>query len=95
SCALVAALLGVLKAGGAYVPLDPSYPAGRLSAMIADAGVQRVVLQERNPVFDGCELVQVDDVGNEPSHACNVAIDAQQLAYVIFTSGSTGRPKGV
>ncbi|MBK3810718.1 condensation domain-containing protein, partial [Paraburkholderia nemoris] len=95
SCALVAALLGVLKAGGAYVPLDPSYPAGRLSAMIADAGVQRVVLQERNPVFDGCELVQVDEVGNESSGACNVAIDAQQLAYVIFTSGSTGRPKGV
>ncbi|MFM0117056.1 amino acid adenylation domain-containing protein, partial [Paraburkholderia nemoris] len=95
SCALVAALLGVLKAGGAYVPLDPSYPAGRLSAMIADAGVQRVVLQERNPVFDGCELVQVDEVGNESSEACNVAIDAQQLAYVIFTSGSTGRPKGV
>ncbi|MFM0191426.1 amino acid adenylation domain-containing protein, partial [Paraburkholderia nemoris] len=95
SCALVAALLGVLKAGGAYVPLDPSYPAERLSAMIADAGVQRVVLQERNPVFDGCELVQVDEVGNESSGACNVAIDPQQLAYVIFTSGSTGRPKGV
>ncbi|MFM0598548.1 AMP-binding protein, partial [Paraburkholderia dilworthii] len=71
------------------------YPAARLTAMIADANVTRVVLDNANPAFDGCELVQVDDVGNESSEACGVAIDPEQLAYVIFTSGSTGRPKGV
>ncbi|RAS35359.1 non-ribosomal peptide synthase protein (TIGR01720 family)/amino acid adenylation domain-containing protein [Paraburkholderia bryophila] len=95
SCALVASLLGVLKAGGAYVPLDPSYPAARLSAMIADANVTRVVLDDAGALFKGCEPVQVADVGNESSEPCGVAIDPEQLAYVIFTSGSTGRPKGV
>ena len=38
SIEMVIGLLGVLKAGGAYVPLDPSYPAGRLTFMLQDAG---------------------------------------------------------
>src|SRR5947207_1430256 len=42
SLEMVISLLAVLKAGGAYLPLDPSYPAQRLSFMLADA--QPVVL---------------------------------------------------
>ena len=42
---LLIGLLGILKAGGAYLPLDPSYPAERLSFMLADAGAT-VLLSE-------------------------------------------------
>src|SRR5215472_9161348 len=34
---MITALLAVLKTGAAYLPLDPSYPAERLSFILADA----------------------------------------------------------
>ncbi|MFJ8585177.1 amino acid adenylation domain-containing protein [Streptomyces sp. NPDC093595] len=43
SAAMVVALLGTLRAGAAYVVLDPDFPAVRLRAMAADAGVRVVV----------------------------------------------------
>ncbi|MFI6107835.1 amino acid adenylation domain-containing protein [Streptomyces sp. NPDC051310] len=43
SAAMVVALLGTLRAGAAYVMLDPDFPAVRLRAMAADAGVRVVV----------------------------------------------------
>ena len=44
---LVAALLGIWEAGGAYLPLDPSLPAERLAFMLADAGVELVLVDGR------------------------------------------------
>ncbi|MEU5993623.1 amino acid adenylation domain-containing protein [Spirillospora sp. NPDC047418] len=81
---LVVVLLGVWKAGAAYVPLDPSYPAGRVSVMLADAGAESMVTS-----VDWESLAGLDD------GPLDVAVDLDGLAYVIFTSGSTGRPKGV
>ena len=46
SLEMVIALLGILKAGAAYLPLDPSYPADRLSFMLADAGCAVLVTQQ-------------------------------------------------
>ena len=46
SLEMVIGLLGILKAGGAYLPLDPSYPAERLSFMLADAGCAVLVTQQ-------------------------------------------------
>jgi len=43
---LVVGLLGILKAGAAYVPLDPSYPAERLSLMLAQTAAPVVLTQE-------------------------------------------------
>ena len=40
---MIMSMLAVLKAGGAYVPLDPAYPAQRLAAMAADAGLAFVI----------------------------------------------------
>ncbi len=47
SVELVVGMLAILKAGGAYVPLDPAYPTQRLAFMIGDAGLERVLTQER------------------------------------------------
>src|SRR6185503_1157626 len=62
SVELVVASLGVLKAGGAYVPLDPSYPQERLAFMVADAGVQLVLTQERyRALFSDVRVVSLDE----------------------------------
>ena len=40
---LVVALVAVLRAGGAYLPHDAQAPAGRIVAVLAEAGVRLVV----------------------------------------------------
>ncbi|WP_304940986.1 non-ribosomal peptide synthetase [Streptacidiphilus sp. PB12-B1b] len=49
---MVAAVLGVLKAGAGYVMLDPGFPAGRLRAMVADAGAVCVLERRTGPRLD-------------------------------------------
>ena len=106
SLALPAALLGVFKVGGAFVPLDPDYPPARLQAMIADAGVTRVIIDEttrsncrallaplRTVLASAVRPDASDSTANCDDAAWPVHPDA--LAYVIYTSGSTGTPKGV
>lgn len=99
STELVAALLGVMKAGAAYVPMDPSYPRDRLAIMLEDSGAALVVTGATlaaTLAFESAELVTLESISSDAdASAPNVAVTADQLAYVIFTSGSTGRPKGV
>ncbi|MEP7339011.1 MAG: amino acid adenylation domain-containing protein [Acidobacteriota bacterium] len=103
SAEAVVALLGVLKAGAAYLPLATTDPAARLRLILAEAGVNTVVSEERLAgllIESGLRVVCLDGGGLEEleresrqrvlSGAC-----AEDLAYVIYTSGSTGRPKGV
>ena len=94
---LPAAVLGVLKAGGAYVPLDPTYPPERISFVLADAGAQVLLSQQRLADLLGSarpETVLLDEpldgVDTDPADLP----DPAALAYVVYTSGSTGRPKG-
>ncbi|WP_341716335.1 amino acid adenylation domain-containing protein [Micromonospora sp. FIMYZ51] len=97
---LVTTLLGIWQAGGAYLPIDPSYPAARITSMLADAGVTVVVTSsgyaER---CSGVERVLLDveaaEIAARPDERPPGRTDPDQLAYVIFTSGSTGRPNGV
>ncbi|GAA1894344.1 hypothetical protein GCM10009837_15390 [Streptomyces durmitorensis] len=97
---LLAALLAVWKAGGAYLPLDLSYPAGRMKAVLADAGARVLVLDSRGRDRigrpPGTRLL-LTDAATEPAvtTAPDRTPDLDRLAYVIYTSGSTGRPKGV
>jgi amino acid adenylation domain-containing protein len=102
SVEMVVAMLAVSRAGGAYVPLDPAFPRERLQAMIADAGMTRV-LTAPSPGAAGhtpdARLVSVGQLGLGGSRAPDTGTGAPEasarLAYVMFTSGSTGRPKGV
>jgi amino acid adenylation domain-containing protein/FkbM family methyltransferase len=102
SPALVVALLAVFKSGGVYVPLDPAYPEERITFLLADAGISRVVTESRFagrlPLPEGAAILL--DTEEEASGAAAAAALPQAaredaLAYLIYTSGSTGRPKGV
>jgi amino acid adenylation domain-containing protein len=102
SLELVVGLLGILKTGGAYLPLDPGLPADRLTFMMADAGIELLLTQERLlpglPVGrEGLGIVALDGAGEGTGDAANadVPVLAANAAYVIYTSGSTGQPKGV
>src|SRR5262249_793905 len=102
SLEMVVGLIGILKAGGAYLPLDPSYPAQRLSFMLADAGARVVITHSalRDRVGEpAARVIELDRaaaaIAAAPSSAPASAVRPQNLAYVIYTSGSTGTPKGV
>ena len=106
SLALPAALLGVFKAGGAFVPLDPDYPQARLQAMIIDAGVTRVIVDETTrsnchellaPLRTVLASALRPDASDRTASGDDAAwpVHPDALAYVIYTSGSTGTPKGV
>lgn len=95
-----ASLLGILKAGAAYVPMDAAYPPERVQFICADAEVRLLItLPELAATLgeSGVSLLVLDG-GWEvlPAEALqDVAVTADDLAYIIYTSGSTGRPKGV
>jgi amino acid adenylation domain-containing protein/non-ribosomal peptide synthase protein (TIGR01720 family) len=98
---LVTAVLGVLKAGGAYVPIDPSYPAERVSYMLADTAISLVLTETRlaGKLSDlEAEVVRLDEraaaIAARPVTAPVVSLAPDNLAGLIYTSGSTGRPKG-
>ncbi|HEY0736992.1 MAG TPA: amino acid adenylation domain-containing protein, partial [Herpetosiphonaceae bacterium] len=102
SPALLVALLGVLLAGGCYVPLDPTYPADRLSFMLADS--QAPLLVTRNDLIvtlatPNTQVIDLDSawpkIAETDSSWTPSAVDEDHLAYLIYTSGSTGVPKGV
>ncbi|NOK11829.1 non-ribosomal peptide synthetase, partial [Corallococcus exercitus] len=98
---MVTALLAILKVGAAFVPVDRNAPVERIAALLEDADV-RVTLTHQpfaSLLPASGERVwldaQRDVIAALPTHAPDVRVDGEALAYVMFTSGSTGRPKGV
>jgi amino acid adenylation domain-containing protein/non-ribosomal peptide synthase protein (TIGR01720 family) len=102
SIEVVVALVAVMKAGGAYVGLDPGWPPARLEALLTQARIGVLLieeaLRERLPQgFAGAVLAlgQEEKPPQQLQPECHGAAALDHLAYVSFTSGSTGRPKGV
>ncbi|MFF2554469.1 non-ribosomal peptide synthase/polyketide synthase [Nocardia sp. NPDC058058] len=105
SAEMVVALLAILKAGAAYLPLDYTYPAERLSYILADAAPALLLTTAAVRVHlpeTGVDVMDIGSAGPGTRESFDVT-DAERagrlcssnLAYVIYTSGSTGRPKGV
>ncbi|MCW5623124.1 MAG: amino acid adenylation domain-containing protein, partial [Burkholderiales bacterium] len=101
SVELVVALLAVLKTGAAYVPLDPDYPAERLAFIVADAGLDRLLVAGLDGIASAGDVPVVDVTADAARIAASsdadphIDVRSDDLAYLIYTSGSTGRPKGV
>ena len=99
----VCLLLAVHKLGCGYAPLDPAYPADRLSAIAATAGMSAVVHDRAEApawlagqdaralplaqLWEKAEAERCDDLGT--------AVPPTATTHLIYTSGSTGLPKGV
>ncbi|RKG95647.1 non-ribosomal peptide synthetase, partial [Corallococcus sp. CA053C] len=98
---LVVALLAILKAGAAFVPVDRNAPVDRIAALLEDSDVEVVLTHQPFAHLlpaTGTRVwldAQQDVLASLPTHAPDVYVDGESLAYVMFTSGSTGRPKGV
>ncbi len=98
------AIVGILKAGCAYVPIDPSYPANRIAYMVQDAGIELLLVQQKDRaslesmaatlvVLDSDEYrAQAEHYSSENPTS---QVSGDSVATVIYTSGSTGTPKGV
>ncbi|HZF10284.1 MAG TPA: amino acid adenylation domain-containing protein, partial [Thermoanaerobaculia bacterium] len=97
SVGLVVGMLGIFKSGGVFVPLDPSYPADRLSYVVADSGISVLVSEAERlgELPETAELVLLGDEEGEPVADLARWSRPESLAYLIYTSGTTGRPKGV
>ncbi|MFE2451816.1 amino acid adenylation domain-containing protein [[Kitasatospora] papulosa] len=96
SVELVVAILAVVRAGAAYLPVDLDHPAGRIAAMVADAGPILALTDSENAgALPGPTPKLLLDEPIAPVSARPVPPLPAHSAYVIFTSGSTGRPKGV
>ncbi|MCX5045886.1 amino acid adenylation domain-containing protein [Aldersonia sp. NBC_00410] len=103
--AQIVAMLATMKAGAGYLPLDVTYPADRLSYILADAAPACVLTTaaERDLLPGTDARIIVLDGMNDASRDDAPITDAERIgplrqsnvAYVIYTSGSTGRPKGV
>ncbi|MFP2902834.1 non-ribosomal peptide synthetase, partial [Corallococcus sp. 4LFB] len=98
---MVTALLAILKVGAAFVPVDRNAPVERIAALLEDAHVSVTLTHQpfASLLPTSGERVWLDaqaqDIAKAPTHAPDVRVDGEAVAYVMFTSGSTGRPKGV
>nr|WKF59529.1 Linear gramicidin synthase subunit D [Paraburkholderia busanensis] len=84
SPSMVAALFGIWSAGAAFVPLDPEYPPERLAQIVADAGIDHVVVDRVSAarlsgVLAGLTLHAMEDM--DARAAANASRSSSPLSF--------------
>jgi len=105
---MIIAIYGVVMAGCVYVPIDPDFPEERVSYMVEDTKVERVLVDliggkpYQRLIACGIPSANIHVVGQistSTNNASSPLIDPKvaptDAFCCIFTSGSTGRPKGI
>jgi tyrocidine synthetase-3 len=95
---MIGAILGVLYAGACYLPIDPTFPAGRISYMLADSAADMCISNTGFQPPQGLEtrLLAWDEISSSsPTADFEDGGSPSDPAYIIYTSGTTGKPKGV
>ncbi|MFT7653992.1 MAG: amino acid adenylation domain-containing protein, partial [Candidatus Azotimanducaceae bacterium] len=96
---IVINVLALFELGAAYLPLDPAHPSSRLSTIVADAGVNKIITDQAHLPFQfGGTILNpsaAEVLQNPNSDAPSSTSFPEKMAYMIYTSGSTGQPKGV
>ncbi|MBZ6258699.1 amino acid adenylation domain-containing protein [Streptomyces olivaceus] len=95
----VVAPLAVLRSGAVYLPVDVTYPAERITHLLADAAPVILLCAPGGPVAGmapaGTAVRSLSRSGTTTPGAPFDGPRAEDAAYLFYTSGSTGRPKGV
>ncbi|MCO7227535.1 non-ribosomal peptide synthetase, partial [Pleionea sp. CnH1-48] len=102
---LLISMLGILKNRCSYIPLLLEQGTERLDAILKDADIEMVLVE--NQTLDLLSMSNVDVLMLDESvyegnwlneysgEIFKDAIEPEDTAYIIYTSGSTGKPKGV
>ena len=96
------AALTCFALGRIFVPIDVKHPAARILEIMAEAGLDTVILDAsaENAVMLPQVLTRIDigaafNAGSEASKPNKPKISVIAPATVLYTSGSTGKPKGI
>jgi amino acid adenylation domain-containing protein len=94
---LMVALLAIQYAGATYLPLDPTYPAERITYMLADSGAAWAITDSahQRDLPSTVQPIVVNRSFDSTNATSPVTAQPEEIAYILYTSGSTGRPKGV
>ncbi len=95
---LIISQLAVLASANAFVVLDPSLPEERLSFILKDAQIDRVIADpmfSKREILSGLKIIAPPKIQKVVDEDLLCDFIPATKAYAIYTSGTTGTPKGV
>lgn len=90
------AMLAILAVGGVVVPLDPRHPAPYRRAVVAEAGLRRVLTPtpDVRPEWSGVVVDSISSLRSGPSH-CSALVRSgcTDTAFLVYDGGSALLPR--
>ncbi|WP_377454535.1 condensation domain-containing protein [Rhodococcoides fascians] len=90
------AILAILAVGGVVVPLDPRHPTPYRMAVMAEAGLRRILTPHRDvrPEWAGIGVDTVSDIRTDPLEGqAHTRSGRAGTAFLVFDSGSALSPR--